>query len=107
MAKGTSRPKQWSEACGKARAAFDALTSAAEEMREALDELNAVRDDYESWRDNLPENLQQSALGEKLDTVCDMDFEGGADEVQSAIDSLDSLISEAEEADLPLGFGRD
>ncbi len=82
MAKQQSRSARWAEACS---AALGAL--------EALEEL---RGEYESWRDNPPENLQNSALGEKLQTVADFDF-------QSAIDT----VTEAEGADLPLGFGRD
>lgn len=87
-----SRPARWARAIEKATAARDELT-------EALDELEELRGEYEEWRDNLPENLQSSALYEKLDTIAGMDFE-------SAKDGLD-VIDEAEGADLPLGFGRD
>lgn len=77
-----SRADRWADACGTAR--------------EGLDELASLKEEYEEWRDNLPENLQQSALGEKLQAVCDLD-----------LDSAVSMIDEAEGMDLPLGFGRD
>jgi hypothetical protein len=52
---------------------------------ETLRELQA---EYQAWLDNLPENLQDSPLAEKLEAVCALD--------------LEEL-----EVDLPLGFGRD
>ena len=77
-----SRPVRWQEACDK--------------IREGLDELTEIRDEYQDWMDNLPENLQSGALHEKLEAVCDID-----------LDSIDSALSDAEGAALPLGFGRD
>ena len=61
-----------------------------------------MRQEYEEWRDNLPENLQQSNLGEKLNAVADLEFDP-----YSLLTDAESAISEAESADLPLGFGRD
>ena len=55
-----------------------------------------MQKEYEEWKDNLPENLQQSPVGEKLEAVCDLDIEGAIE-----------MVSEAEGLDLPLGFGRD
>lgn len=80
--KPPSRGQRWSDA-----------TSAAVQALETLEE---IRGEFEEWKDNLPENLQQSALGEKLDAVVDLD-------IQSALDTA----NEADSADLPLGFGRD
>lgn len=80
--KPPGRPKRWAEAAAKAL--------------EGLQDLEGMRAEFEEWRDNLPEGLQQSALGEKLDTIADMDIE-------SAI----TIAEEADGADLPLGFGRD
>lgn len=80
--KPKSRSARWSDAC-------DAAMSALEDLR-------SVQEEYEEWKDNLPENLQQSALGEKLDSVCEIDIEGAKDSVE-----------EAQNADLPQGFGRD
>jgi len=80
--KRVSRAAQWADACSRAS---DALSTLAE-----------LKSEYESWRDNLPENLQTSAVGEKLDAVCDLD-----------LDSCVSTIEEAEGLDLPLGYGKD
>jgi hypothetical protein len=80
--KKQSRSARWSDAASRALA--------------ALEELEELRTEFEEWRDNLPENLQNSALGEKLNTVADLDIE-----------SAKQLVEEAEGCDLPLGFGRD
>lgn len=93
MAKGTSRPTRWANAVSTAQEAFGAL-------QEALSELQDLRDEYEDWKENLPENLQQGELAEKLDAVVDLDFETPKDEIGQ-------LLGEAENIDLPLGFGRD
>jgi hypothetical protein len=50
--------------------------------------LRELQEEYQEWLDNLPENLQSTALAEKLDEVCPLDLE-----------QLD--------VDLPRGFGRD
>jgi len=80
--KAKSRTQRWSEAADKAES--------------ALQELVDMQGEFEEWRGNLPENLQQSALGEKLDAVCDLDL-------QSALDAA----QEANGIELPQGFGRD
>lgn len=77
-----SRAARWSAACAAAG--------------EALSELRAVQEEYEEWRDNLPEGLQGSPVGVKLEAVCDLDIEG-----------IIIVVAGAEEVDLPLGFGRD
>lgn len=80
--KSNSRAVRWSDACAKAL--------------EGLEALEELRLEYEEWKENLPENLQSSPLGEKLEAVCDLDIE-----------SAKSMVEEAEGLDLPLGFGRD
>ncbi len=77
-----SRADRWAEAATRAVA--------------ALEELRELQEEYEAWRDNLPENLSGSALAEKLETLCDLDIEGALD-----------IAQEAESADLPLGWGKD
>ena len=77
-----SRPARWSEA------ASHAIT--------ALEELQEIQSEYEYWMESLPDNLRESAVAEKLESVTGIDF-------ASAIET----VSEAEDADLPLGFGRD
>jgi hypothetical protein len=74
----------------------DRWAQAASAAQQALCDLEDVRAEVEEWRDNLPENLQQSALGEKLNDIADLD-------IASAI----STVEEADGLDFPLGFGRD
>lgn len=78
-----SRVVRWGEAAAAAVAAVEDLKSMQD-------------DDFQPWKDGLPENLQSSAVGEKLDAVCDLD-----------LDSALSTLQDAEGLDLPLGFGRD
>lgn len=78
----TSRTARWSDAASRAAS--------------ALSELKGIQEEFESWKDGLPENLSGSALADKLETVCYIDLD-------SAVDA----VEEAESADLPLGFGRD
>jgi hypothetical protein len=80
--KSQSRSSRWAEAASAASA--------------ALSELQDIQSEYQDWLDNLPENLQSSALGEKLQAVCDIDIESAAE-----------AVDEADGADLPMGFGRD
>ena len=54
----------------------------------ALAELRQLQEEYETWRDGLPESLADSRTAELLEGVCDVD-----------LDALD--------VELPRGFGRD
>ena len=80
--KRLSRPAQW------ARAAAIAA--------EALHELQDLQEQYSDWQGSLPDNLQDSATAEKLETVCDLD-------IAAALE----VVEQAEALDLPVGFGRD
>lgn len=82
MARQKSRPQRWADAASRAE--------------DALSELVELQAEYEQWKDSLPENLTNSPVGEKLETVCGID-------IQSALDAA----SEASGADLPRGFGKD
>lgn len=93
MAKQPSRPDRWAEACRKA------LESLAD-VRVALEELDEVRQEYEEWRDNMPENMQTTATYEKLEEIADLDILSPLDDVESAIEDFAA-------ADLPVGFGQD
>ncbi len=55
-------------------------------------ELQTLADEFQAWRDNLPDSLQEGRLASKLD---------------EAIEGLTELASAAAEIDLPKGFGRD
>lgn len=82
MAKKLSRAARWAAACTKAQ--------------DSLQELLDLQQEYSDWKDNLPENLQNSPVGEKLEAVCDL-----------MIEDAKSTIDEAEGIDLPRGFGKD
>jgi hypothetical protein len=86
--KAKPKPKQQSRADRWAEAAADALRG--------LEELKSLQEEYEEWKESLPENLANSPVGEKLEEVCGIDL-------ASAVD----VVSECDGIDLPLGFGRD
>lgn len=98
-----SRPVRWANAVGAARTALDALLAARDALDAELEGLRDIQQEFSDWRDNLPEGLAQSALGEKLDAVCDIDLEPSSGD----LDAYETAVDEAEGADLPLGFGRD
>ena len=77
-----SRPARWADA------ASHAIT--------ALEELQNIQSEYQDWIDTLPDNLRESAVAEKLESITEIDF-----------DSAIETVSAAEDADFPLGFGRD
>lgn len=80
--KRPSRTDQWAEACGAAK--------------DGLADLISLQEEYNEWKGNLPENLENSPVGEKLQAIENLDL-------QSALDT----VEEAEGLDLPRGFGRD
>lgn len=87
-----SRPKRWSKAVQEGRDALSVLESAFEELRE-------IQEEYGEWRDNLPEGLDQAPVVEKLDAMVDLDLN---------MDTwVEDTLDEAENMELPLGFGRD
>lgn len=55
---------------------------------EAVETLRQLQGEYQDWLESLPENLQDSALAEKLQAIVELD-----------LDDLD--------LELPRGFGRD
>lgn len=91
--KKLSRADRWQSAVSEAR---DAMAS----MESALSALVDLQQEYQDWLDNLPENAQSGSTAEKLEAVCDLD-------ITSVVDDLNGLLDEIEQADLPLGFGRD
>jgi hypothetical protein len=86
---------------------FDAINGASDDLVAALSELEEIRAEYEDWMDGLPENLADSALGQKLAEVCQIDIQSVMEEPLTNWGDTERAIEEAESADLPLGFGRD
>ena len=102
-----SRPQRWADAASRALNAVSEIASHVDELEAAIEELKEVQQEYQDWRDNLPENLQNSPLGEKLNEVADLDLEDLASSVRDAVDQAQGNIEEAEGMDLPRGFGKD
>lgn len=101
-----SRPARWAEGVAAAKAALSGLRETAPQaLRAALADLNAVKSEYEDWQSNLPENLQSGTLADKLSAVVDLDLSEDFD--LSDLDTVESALDEAENVDLPRGFGRD
>jgi septal ring factor EnvC (AmiA/AmiB activator) len=111
--RSNSRPARWQAACDELRRSIEKLEEAevdgdslTDEQKETLaDPVSALRDlqsEYEDWLGNLPESLQSSALGEKLQAMVDMSLDD-----PDSIDDAQTLLDEAEGADLPRGFGND
>jgi hypothetical protein len=63
--------------------------SRAQRWREAVAELLALQDEYATWYEALPDNLQDTATAEALQAIVGLDLESLADIVP------------------PRGFGRD
>lgn len=113
-----SRSARWVAAAEEAISALDELENSSafdlSNLEEAIGDLRSVQEEYEDWRDNLPENLQSSALGEKLEEVCGIQIEDitmaltdAIDQIHTAIGEVRSALEEASAIDLPQGFGRD
>jgi hypothetical protein len=63
--------------------------SRARRWRDAVAELTELQSQYATWRDALPDNQQDSALADALQTICDLD------------------LTEIQAIEPPRGFGRD
>jgi hypothetical protein len=105
--KQPSRTKRWEEAVAKAKEQFEKVREAGDDLQAACQDVFDVQQEYQDWLDNLPENLENSALGEKLQAVCDIDVESLTDDPLADWPQLESTLEEAEGVELPQGFGRD
>ena len=77
-----------------------------EDLQTNIGLLTELKDEYEQWKDSMPENLEQSPTGQKLEETVDT--------LDTAIDTLDNILSESENVvsdleccELPMGFGND
>jgi hypothetical protein len=102
-----SRPQRWEAAIAEARAKLGEIQPLIDEVEGALSEVRAVQEEYEGWKESLPENLASSSLGEMLEAVCEIQLEDAAEQLRSAAAELETILQEAEGTDLPRGFGRD
>lgn len=121
MAKTTKR-QRWDTAVDGLAKEVDALSKLYDEfigkwaaqfarVTDEFSNVESVRaDDFESWRDNLPESLQSGATGEKLDAIMDIDLDcPGSEDVVSHedLETMGERVEELREIELPQGFGRD
>ena len=53
-------------------------------------DLEALKEEEEEYRDNMPENLQESERYQRADEVCDL--------LQEALENLDNAYQQFEEA---------
>jgi hypothetical protein len=105
--KKQTRGDRWREAASEVDSIASEIEDAISRLTDALADLRSIQEEFEDWKDNLPENLASSALGEKLETICGLEIDGAESDLESAISTIRDLASEAEAADIPLGFGRD
>lgn len=92
--------------------ASDDLQGAIDEIETHLEQLRDIRQEYEDWLENLPESLRDSPVGEKLQTLVDIDLDPDLPEVpdqpdEPNFDDVEASAQEILDADPPLGFGRD
>jgi len=78
----------------------------------ALEDLRNVREEeYQGWYDNLPESLQNSPVGEKLQVILDIDLDPLMPEVpefeELDFSEIENAAQEILDTDYPQGFGRD
>ena len=64
------------------------IETIADKLSSIADEIDAVQEEEEEYRDNIPENLQGSERYELAEAAVDALMEA-ADSVRSAIDSLE------------------
>lgn len=60
------------------------------ELERLGQDLEALKDEEEEYRDNMPENLQESERYQRADEVCDL--------LQEALESMDNAYQQIEEA---------
>ena len=98
--------------------ANEEIGDARQDAIDALEELKEIQEEYQDWYDNMPYQLQDGPTGEKLSEVTNIDLDWEPDVDMTApevpdlsfeldLDDLESVIDEAENADLPRGFGKD
>ena len=75
MTNKKSRPQRWQQAINQV---FDGLS-----------ELQSLKEEYSDWKDNIPENLESSALYEKLEAIVDG---SEIDDLEQALRSIGEQI---------------
>ena len=113
MSKSKSKAQRWMDATNALRIALDEGKSKLEDLQSQIQEslegplndLRELKDEAETWFGNMPESLQGSATGERLQEIIDLDLPESVD--MDALDELEEAIGNAEGLDFPRGYGRD
>ena len=91
-----SRPQRWA-------AAIKAAQESSSSLENALSELQELGEEYDEWKESLPENLQDSPTASLLETLSEINHSEAAE----SLSSIDDYLEICESSDLPKGFGRD
>jgi hypothetical protein len=102
-----SKTQRWADLCKAAGDTLLRIENELDAVETAINDLDEMRQEYSDTYDNMPQNLQGSAYGEKLSSVANLNLEDAAQPLRDAVEELRGVIDEAEGVDLPLGFGRD
>jgi len=82
------------------------IRQAHEELRQILDKLDSLREEYENWLDQIETNMPYDVVyvqQEKLENVLSINFRFD----QTDLNAVERFFDAAANVDLPLGFGRD
>ena len=117
MAKKKTRGQRFLDSISVAQENMDEVRQAVEIVKEkfadvvlSFEAIKEVQEEYQEWLDGMPEGLDQSPTAERLEEVTNLDFESISEDAldfDSILSEVDDMLGEAEQVDLPLGFGRD
>lgn len=108
MSRAKSRPVRWAAAVAAAKGALAVMESAQTDLDNALTELAELSIEYQEWHANLPENLQSGTLADKLEEASAFtDICSQGEDIATAISDLSGELDNAENVELPRGFGKD
>lgn len=98
------------EAAGTLREAYDALNSALDEhkgaVEDALSTLREIQGEYEEWKDNIEERFSGTATYDLLTEIVDS-LEIPEEVSWDNMEEIERCAEEADQVTLPAGFGRD
>ena len=69
------------------------LQSIVDKLEELMADVEAIQEEEEEYRDNIPENMQSGDRYEQAEAACDALSEA-TDSISSAIDSINEAMGE-------------
>lgn len=105
-----SRVARWARGLAEMTDGLSLIQEGKDKLEQGAEAVSELHEEYSDWKENLPEGLSQSPVGEKLEAVADLDIDtltGLAGGLEASISEIEDAINEFEQADLPLGFGKD